>query len=92
MLNTPTMEIIQLLTQLKNAKSVWEKNKKKPKKVTKMFFCQKFWKYARGSTEPCQKCKRKPILHVWQDPNTSMYIPTTGDNKRHFSPHLGSPQ
>ena len=41
MLNTPTMEIIQLLTQLKNAKSVLEKNKKKPKKVTKMFFCQK---------------------------------------------------
>ena len=49
MLNTPIMEIIQLLTQLKNATSVWEKNKKKRKKVTKMFFCQKLW-----NPEPCR--------------------------------------
>ena len=97
MLNTPIMEIIQLLTQLKNATSVWGKNKKKRKKVTKCFFARSFEILNHVELapsyifEPCQKCKREPILHVWQDPNTSMYIPTTGDKKRHFSPHLGSP-
>ena len=57
MLNTPTMEIIQLLTQLKNAKSVWEKNKKKPKKVTKIFFFAK-------SFESMLEAVQNPVKNV----------------------------